>query len=225
VGLGRGESGRRTWRRFNSNGVVSFSPTRARSGYADDVARGEVAVAIDFRADAPGFAVAAQRPQRCWAHGLRVSSERRHFCRLSLNVRPMAIASPTIFIRSGDSAERRKRDGDFQMAAFCRKPRRSARTANPGLMDLTPGRATVLRRPNFWRSATVSAGPVAAGGGAQAGENILRCGFANVLRLIPLCGTQPRSNRNAAAAFRPAVARWWLCANNSKAKRGILVTT
>jgi hypothetical protein len=27
-----------------------------------------------------------------------ISSERRHFCRLSLNVRPMAIASPTLFI-------------------------------------------------------------------------------------------------------------------------------
>jgi hypothetical protein len=29
---------------------------------------------------------------------LGFSSERRHFCRLSLNVRPMAIASPTLFI-------------------------------------------------------------------------------------------------------------------------------
>src|SRR6267378_3415520 len=47
------------------------------------------------------------RPLRLVAHGHRVSSERRHFCRLSLNVRPMAIASPTLFIRSGDSAERR----------------------------------------------------------------------------------------------------------------------
>ena len=28
----------------------------------------------------------------------KISSERRHFCRLSLNVRPMAIASPTLFI-------------------------------------------------------------------------------------------------------------------------------
>lgn len=37
-----------------------------------------------------------------------ISSERRHFCRFSLNVRPMAIASPTLFIRSGVSAERRK---------------------------------------------------------------------------------------------------------------------
>jgi hypothetical protein len=33
------------------------------------------------------------------------------------------------------------------------------------------------------RSATVSAGPVAAGGGAEAVENILWRGFANVLRL------------------------------------------
>ena len=32
------------------------------------------------------------------AHGLRAYSERRHFCRLSLNVRPMAMASPTLFI-------------------------------------------------------------------------------------------------------------------------------
>ncbi len=38
------------------------------------------------------------RPMRRLAHGHRVSSERRHFCRLSLNVRPMAIASPTLFI-------------------------------------------------------------------------------------------------------------------------------
>jgi len=45
--------------------------------------------------DAPGFAVAAQAV-RVLAHGHRVSSERRHFCRLSLNVRPMAIASPTL---------------------------------------------------------------------------------------------------------------------------------
>jgi len=32
----------------------------------------------------------------------------------------------------------------------------------------------------------VSAGPVAAGGWAEAVENVLRRGFANVLRLIPL---------------------------------------
>ena len=38
------------------------------------------------------------RPLRVLAHGHRVPSERRHFCRLSLNVRPMAIASPTLFI-------------------------------------------------------------------------------------------------------------------------------
>jgi hypothetical protein len=38
------------------------------------------------------------RPLRLVAHGHRVSSERRHFCRLSLNVRPMAIASPRLFI-------------------------------------------------------------------------------------------------------------------------------
>ena len=38
------------------------------------------------------------RPLRVLAHGHRVSSERRHFCRLSLNVRPMAMASPTLFI-------------------------------------------------------------------------------------------------------------------------------
>jgi antitoxin (DNA-binding transcriptional repressor) of toxin-antitoxin stability system len=38
------------------------------------------------------------RPVRLHAHGHRVSSERRHFCRLSLNVRPVAIASPTLFI-------------------------------------------------------------------------------------------------------------------------------
>lgn len=59
----------------------------------------------------------------------------------------------------------------------------------------------------FGRSATVSAGPVAASGWAEAVENILRRGFANVLRLIPLCGTQPRSNRNAVAAFSPALER------------------
>jgi hypothetical protein len=47
-------------------------------------------------------------PLRVLAQGQRVSSERRHFCRLSLNVRPMAIASPTLFVRSGVSAERRK---------------------------------------------------------------------------------------------------------------------
>jgi len=29
----------------------------------------------------------------------------------------------------------------------------------------------------------------------------------DVLRLIPLCGTQPRSNRNAVAAFSPALER------------------
>jgi len=37
----------------------------------------------------------------------RVREDVTHFCRLSLNVRPMAIASPTLFIRSGVSAERR----------------------------------------------------------------------------------------------------------------------
>jgi hypothetical protein len=44
--------------------------------------------------------LSSRRPTRCGvlAHGHRVSSERRHFCRLSLNVRPMAIASPTLFI-------------------------------------------------------------------------------------------------------------------------------
>ena len=47
----------------------------------------------------------------------------------------------------------------------------------------------------------MSAGPVATGGWAEAVENILRRGVANVLRLIPLCETQPRSNRNAVAAF------------------------
>src|SRR5207245_1058011 len=34
---------------------------------AGDVAREEVAVAIDFRADAPGFAVAAQAAGFCWS--------------------------------------------------------------------------------------------------------------------------------------------------------------
>lgn len=59
----------------------------------------------------------------------------------------------------------------------------------------------------FGRSATVSAGPVAAGGWAEAVENILWRVFANVLRLIPLCGTQPRSYRNAVAAHSPALTR------------------
>jgi len=61
---------------------------------ADDVAREHVAVAMDFRADAPRLALAAQplRP---------ISSERRYFCRLSLKVRLMAIASPIFSIRSG----------------------------------------------------------------------------------------------------------------------------
>ncbi len=37
-------------------------------------------------------------PLRLEAHGHRVSCEHRHFCRLSLIVRLMAIASPTLFI-------------------------------------------------------------------------------------------------------------------------------
>ena len=45
------------------------------------------------------------------------------------------------------------------------------------------------------RSKAKAEGPVAAGGWAEAVENILRRGFANVLPLIPLCGTQPRSER------------------------------
>ena len=58
----------------------------------------------------------------------------------------------------------------------------------------------------FGRRATVSAGPVAAGGWAEAVKNILRLGFANVLRLNPARrGTQSRSNRNAVAAFGPAL--------------------
>ena len=32
----------------------------------------------------------------------KISSERRHFCRLSLNVRPMAMASPTLFHLRGE---------------------------------------------------------------------------------------------------------------------------
>lgn len=60
----------------------------------------------------------------------------------------------------------------------------------------------------------MSAGPVAAGG-----ARLLTSRFARTLappnftlavrkhlRLIPLCGTQPRSNRNAVAAFSPALA-------------------
>jgi len=39
----------------------------------------------------------------------------------------------------------RKPEGDVQMAAFCRKPLRPAWIANPGLMDLILGRATVRR--------------------------------------------------------------------------------
>ena len=38
------------------------------------------------------------RPLRLLAHGHRVSSERQHFCRLRFKVRPLAIASPTLFI-------------------------------------------------------------------------------------------------------------------------------
>jgi len=55
-------------------------------------------------------------PGRCgyWRTGHRVSSERRHFCRLSLNVRPMAIASPTLFIVAAARAERRKLEGNFE---------------------------------------------------------------------------------------------------------------
>ena len=40
------------------------------------------------------------------------------------------------FTVAATSAEHRKRDGDIQRAAFCRKPLRPARTANPGRMDL-----------------------------------------------------------------------------------------
>lgn len=58
----------------------------------------------------------------------------------------------------------------------------------------------------FGRSGTGSAGPVAAGEWAEPVENTLRRAFSNVLRLIPLCGTQPRSHRNAVAAFSPALA-------------------
>ena len=49
-----------------------------------------------------------------------------------------------------------------------------------------------LPMERFERSATGAAGPVAAGGGAEAVENILRRGFANVLRLIPPCGNFSR---------------------------------
>ena len=58
----------------------------------------------------------------------------------------------------------------------------------------------------FGRSATVSAGPVAADGGAEAVENILRRGFANVLRLIPLGAGHSRAP--TATRLQPSAQRW-----------------
>jgi len=61
----------------------------------------------------------------------------------------------------------------------------------------------------FGRSATVSAGPVAAGGGVEAVEIILRRGFANVLRLgVATAALQPQrgySIQPGVGAKRP---RW-----------------
>jgi len=41
--------------------------------------------------------------------------------------------------------------------------------------------------------------------GGEALGNLDAAGCFDVLRLIPLCGTQPRSNRYAVAAFSPAL--------------------
>ena len=90
---------------------------------------------------------------------------------------------------------------EFREIAPSKAPQpRCGRGIEDDCQDFTPDAA-------FGWSATVSAGPVAAGGWAEVVENILRLGFANVLRLIPLCGTQPRSYRNAVAAFSPALTR------------------
>lgn len=58
----------------------------------------------------------------------------------------------------------------------------------------------------FGRSAPVSAGPVAAGGWAEAVENILWRGFANVLRL-GVATAAPRPRRSSSSAPPPA-RRW-----------------
>ncbi len=64
---------------------------------ADDVAREDFAVAIDFRADTPGIAVAALAAAATRARSPCLRRAQA-FCRLSLNVRTMAIASPTLCI-------------------------------------------------------------------------------------------------------------------------------
>ena len=47
-----------------------------------------------------------------------------------------------------------------------------------------------------------------------------------MLRLIPLCGTQPRSNRNAVAAFSPvladAVGLRWVTIKNQNNSEGLV---
>ena len=63
------------------------------------------------------------------------------------------------------------------------------------------------------RSKAQAEGPVAADEGAEAVENILWRGFANVLRLILLCGTQPRSGKSggeraAVQTLREVCERW-----------------
>jgi hypothetical protein len=57
------------------------------------------------------------------------------------------------------------------------------------------------------RSKAKAEGPVAARGWAEAVKNILRRVFANVLRLIPLCGTQPRSGDGAQAFLQAFLER------------------
>jgi hypothetical protein len=131
---------------------------------------------------------------RSWLNEQTVLCGRKR-CRAALATAVQDTPAP-----AGRQLCRNRNGNEFQLRQERNMSPRRARELGGagGYKDFAPDCA-------FGRSATVSTGPVAAGGGAEVVENIWRRRFANVLRLIPLCGTQPRSYRNAVAAFSPAL--------------------